>query len=84
MKQKKTVTKELKYRYQRSSKKEKTIILNGHVQLTRYNRSYVTRVLRIKEVLGCINITAKRIKLVRDSKRKAFENKYGYHRWDTY
>jgi len=80
MKQKRAVTKELKYRYQRSSKIEKTIILNGHVQLTRHNRSYATKVLRIKEVVGCINITGKRIRLVRDSKRKTFEYKYGYHR----
>ena len=54
IKQKKAVPKKLKNRYQRSSKKEKTIILNGHVQLTRYNRSYATRVLRIKKILGCI------------------------------
>ena len=52
MRQKKAVTKELKDRYQRSSKKDKTIMLNGFIQLSRYNRSYAARVLRIKEVLG--------------------------------
>ena len=51
IRQKKAITKELKDRYQRSSKK-KTIMLNGFIQLTRYNRSYAARVLRIKEVLG--------------------------------
>ena len=38
MRQKKAVTKELKDRYQRSSKKEKIIILNEFIRLTRYNR----------------------------------------------
>ncbi len=37
VRQKKAVTKELRDRYQRSSKKEKTIILNGFIQLTGYN-----------------------------------------------
>ena len=66
MRQKKAVTRELRDRYQRSSKKEKTIILNGFIQLTRYNRSYAARALRIKEVLGYINIAGKRVRLVRD------------------
>ena len=40
MRQKKDVTKELKDRHQRSFKKEKIIILNEFIRLTRYNRSY--------------------------------------------
>jgi len=75
MRQKKAVTKELKDRYQRSSKKEKTIMLNGFIQLTRYNRSYAARVLRIKEVLGYMNIGGRRVRLVRDNKRKRNKNK---------
>ena len=67
MRQKKAVTKELKDRYQRLSKKEKAIFLNEFIQLTRYNRSYAARALRIKEVLGYINIAGKRVKLVRDN-----------------
>ncbi|MHA1375570.1 MAG: hypothetical protein ACTSR7_14915 [Promethearchaeota archaeon] len=59
MGQKKTVTKELRDRYQKSSKKEKVRILNEFIQLTRYNRSYAARTLRIKEVLGYINIAVK-------------------------
>jgi len=50
MGQKKAVTRELRDRYQRLSKKEKTIFLNEFIQLTRYNRSYAARALRIKEV----------------------------------
>jgi len=69
MRQKKAVTKELKDRYQRSSKKEKTIILNGFIQLTKYNRCYAARALRIKEVLGYMNIGGKRVRLVRDNRK---------------
>ena len=64
MRQKKAVTKELKDRYQRLSKKEKAIFLNEFIQLTGYNRSYAARALRIKEVLGYMNIAGKRVKLV--------------------
>jgi hypothetical protein len=69
MGQKKAVTRELKDRYQRSSKKEKTIILDEFIELTRYNRSYAAKTLRIKEVLGYINIAGKRVKLVRDNSK---------------
>jgi len=61
--QKKAVTRELRGRYQRSSKKEKTMMLNKFIQLTRYSLSYAARALRIKGVLGYINIAGKRIKL---------------------
>jgi len=63
MRQKKAVTKELRDRYQRASKKEKTVMLNEFIQLTRYNRSYAARVLRIKEVLGYMNIGGKEGKI---------------------
>jgi len=69
MGQKKAVTRALRDRYQRLSKKEKTIFLNEFIQLTRYNRSYATRALRIKEVLGYMIIAGKRVKLVRDNRK---------------
>ncbi len=69
MRQKKAVTRELKDRYQRSSKKEKTIMLDEFIRLTSYNRSYAARALRIKEVLGYMHIGGKRIRLVRDKKK---------------
>ena len=69
MRQKKAVTKELKDRYQRASKKEKTMLLNELIRLTRYNRSYAARALRVKEVLGYISIAGKRVKLVRDNRK---------------
>jgi len=68
MRQKKAVTRELRDRYQRLSKKEKTIFLSEFIQLTRYNRSYAARALRIKEVLGYLNIAGKRVRLVRDKR----------------
>ena len=75
MRQKKAVTRELRDRYQRSSKKEKSIILNGFIQLTGYNRCYACQVLYVKKekVLGYLNIAGKRIKYIagkRKIKRK--------------
>jgi hypothetical protein len=69
MRQKKAVTRELKDRYQRSSKKEKTIILNGFIQLTGYNRCYACQVLNVKKVLGYLNIAGKRIKYIADKRK---------------
>ena len=68
MRQKKAVNRELKDRYQRSSKKEKSIILNGFIQLTGYNRCYACQILNVKKekVLGYMNIDGKRVRLVRD------------------
>jgi len=69
MRQKKAVTRELRDRYRKSSKKEKTIMLDEFIRLTRYNRSYAARALRIKEVLGYMNIGGKRVRLVRDKRK---------------
>ena len=64
MGQKKAVTRELKDRYQRASKKEKTIMLNEFIQLTRYNWCYSCQILNMKKekVLGYMNILGKRRK----------------------
>jgi hypothetical protein len=59
MRQKKAVTRELRDLYSKSSKKEKTMMLDEFIRLTRYNRSYATRALRIKEVLGYMHIGEK-------------------------
>jgi len=69
MRQKKAVTRELRNRYRKSSKKEKTIMLDEFIRLTRYNRSYAARVLRLKEVLGYMHIRGKRVRLVRDKRK---------------
>ena len=71
MGQKKAVTRELKDRYQRASKKEKTIMLNEFIQLTRYNRCYTCQILNMKKekVLWYMNISGKRIKFVANNKK---------------
>jgi len=78
MRQKKAVIKELKDRYQRSSKKGKIMVLNEFIELTRYNRSYAARALRIKEVLGYLNMADKRIKYVADNRKIKREKKKIY------
>jgi len=71
MRQKKAVTRELRDRYQKLSKKEKTMMLNEFIQLTRYNRCYACQVLNMKKekVLGYVNISGKRIKYVADNRK---------------
>ncbi len=69
MRQKKAVTRELRDRYRKSSKKEKTIMLDEFIRLTRYSRSYAARALRLKEVLGYMHIGGKRVRLVRDKRK---------------
>ena len=71
MRQKEAITKELQDKYQRSSKKEKTHILNEFTQLTSYNRCYACQVLKVKKekVLGYMNIAGKRIKYVADNRK---------------
>ena len=71
MRQKKAVTKELKDRYQRVSKKEKTMILNEFIRLTRHNRCYACQVLNMKKekVLGYMNVSGKRIRYVADNRK---------------
>jgi hypothetical protein len=69
MRQKKTVTRELRDRYRKSSKKEKTIMLDEFIRLTRHSRYYAARALRIKEVLGYMHIGVKRVRLVRDKRK---------------
>ena len=70
MRQKKAITRELRDRYQRASKKEKTMMLNEFIRLTGYNRCYTCQILKKKErVLGYLNIAGKKIKYVADNKR---------------
>ena len=77
MRQKKAVTKELRDRYQRASKKEKTMMLNEFIQLTGYNRCYACQILKKKErVLGYLNIAGKRIKYVADRKTKRKKKRF--------
>jgi len=71
MRQKKAVTRELRKRYQKARKKEKTVILDELTQLTGYNRCYACQVLNVKKekVLGYLNIAGKRIKYIVDKRK---------------
>jgi len=75
MRQKKAVTRELRDRYQRASKKEKTMMLNEFIQLTGYNRCYACQILNVKKVLGYLNIAGKRIKYIAGKKIKRKKKK---------
>ncbi|MEO0081532.1 MAG: hypothetical protein ABIL25_04465, partial [candidate division WOR-3 bacterium] len=46
MREKQAVTKELARRYARANRSTKTVIINQVTELTGYNRSYATRLLR--------------------------------------
>ena len=76
MRHKKAITKELRDRYRKASKKDKTMMLDEFIRLTGYNRSYAARALRIERVLGYLNIAGKRIKYVADRKSKRKKKKF--------
>lgn len=77
MRYKKAITKELRDRYQRASKKEKTMMLNEFIRLTGYNRCYACQILKKKErVLGYLNIAGKRIKYIADKKMKREKKRF--------
>lgn len=72
MRQKKAVTKELKARYNRASKKKKTIMLDEFCATTGYNRCYASWILKTKKqkVLGYVKTGGKTIKFVAEKKKK--------------
>jgi len=72
MRQKKALTKELKKRYNKATKKEKTKILDEFCATTGYNRCYASWILKIRKekVLGYITTGGKRIKFVIGKKKK--------------
>jgi hypothetical protein len=45
MQEKKAVTVQIRFRYQKAKRKEKSVILNEFIQLTAYNRKYALRIL---------------------------------------
>jgi hypothetical protein len=63
MRQKQAITKELKERYNRARKKEKTKTLDEFTALTKYNRCYASCILKTKKekVLGYITTGGKKI-----------------------
>ncbi len=61
MRQKKAITKELRDRYQRASKKEKTMVLNEFIRLTGYNRCYACQILKKKGALNYVQTITQKL-----------------------
>ncbi|MBM3699948.1 MAG: transposase, partial [Actinobacteria bacterium] len=63
MRQKKAITKELRDRYNRATKKKKGLMLDEFCAITGYNRSYASSILKIKKdkVLGYVKTGGKTI-----------------------
>jgi len=83
MRQKKAITRELKERYNKANKKQKTKILDEFTALTGYNRCYASWILKIKKekVIGYMTSEGKRLKFVIEKKKKKKRKKpkvYGY------
>jgi hypothetical protein len=83
MRQRQAITKELKARYNKATKKEKAKILDEFAALTGYNRCYASCILKIRKekVLGYITTCGKRIKYVLEKKKKKKRARvkiYGY------
>jgi hypothetical protein len=77
MKQKQAVTKQLALSYKRAGKKQKGKILDTVIELTGYNRSYASRVLRQRarpKVVGRLRKGGVRITLVEDERTKRKNN----------
>jgi hypothetical protein len=85
MRQRKAVTKELRKRYNRATKKKKTIMLDEFCAVTGYNRSYASWILKIKKdkVLGYVKTGGRTIKFVAEKKKKK-KKKKGRPRIYTY
>ena len=83
MRQKKAITEELKTRYSKATKKEKTKMLDEFCAVTGYNRCYASWILKMKsgKVLGYMTTGGKRIKFVIGKKKKTKKKRdkiYGY------
>jgi len=73
MKQKQVVTKQLALEYKRAAKRRKGEILDSLIQVTEYNRSYASRVLRQRarpKVVGRLRKGGVNITLVEDERTK--------------
>lgn len=72
MMHKKAITAETRKRYAKATKKEKTIILDQFTAITKYNRIYAARILRLTEgkVIGYSRIGGKKVKYVIGKNKK--------------
>ena len=86
MRQKKAVTKQLKKRYTRATKKKKGIMLDEFCATTGYNRSYASWVLKIKKdkVLGYMTTGGKTIKFVAAKKKAKKKGRPRIYTYDVF
>ena len=86
MRQKKAITKELRTRYSKASKKQKTKMLDEFCAVTGYNRCYASWILKIKKgkVLGYMTTRDKRIKFVAEKKKKKKRKKPRIYTYDVF
>jgi len=86
MRHKKAVSAETKKRYAKTTKKEKTIILDQFTAITGYNRCYASQILSVKKekVLGYITTGGKRIKFVAEKKKKKKRKKPRIYTYDVF
>lgn len=86
MRQKKAVTKELKARYNKATKKKKSIMLDEFCATTGYNRSYASWILKIKKdrVLGYMKSGGKTIKFVAAKKKARKKGRPKIYTYDVF
>ncbi len=86
MRQKKAVTKELKKRYNKATKKKKGIMLDEFCATTGYNRSYASWILKIKKdrVLGYMKTGGKTIKFVAAKKKARKKGRPRIYTYDVF
>lgn len=86
MRQKKAITKELKARYNRATKKENGKILDEFTALTGYNRCYASWVLKIKKekVVGYMTSGIRRLKFVLKKKKKKKRKRPKIYTYDVF
>jgi len=83
MRQKKALTAEIQYRYNKATKKGKTKILDEFTATAGYNRNYAARILRLKagKVIGYARVGGRKIKYIVGKKSKVKRKKpriYGH------
>jgi hypothetical protein len=86
MRQKKAITKQLRKRYNRATKRQKGIMLDEFCAVTVYNRCYASWILKAKKekVLGYMNAGGKRIKFVAAKKKKKKRKRSRIYTYDVF
>jgi len=86
MRQKKAITKELKTRYNKATRRQKGVMLDEFCAVAGYNRCYASWILKIKKdkVLGYMTTGGKRIKFVAAKKKKKKRGKPRIYTYDVF